>query len=94
MCKKGLLSHSQNTSVRMKVTNQHFLHPEELCGREFSKSAVSELSKKLDPMVFTWGSRPLEAAYPFVFVDAIVIKVREEGRVRSRGVLIAVEVNT
>src|SRR5690606_26865279 len=66
---------------------------EELCGREFSKSTVSDLCKKLDPIVSAWSKRPLEAAHPFVFVDAMVIKVREEGRVRSRGVLIAIGVN-
>lgn len=66
---------------------------EELCGREFSKSTVSELCKKLDPIVSAWSKRPLESAHPFVFVDAMVIKVREERRVRSRGVLIAIGVN-
>src|SRR5690606_28353477 len=66
---------------------------EELCGREFSKSTVSDLCKKLDPIVSAWSKRPLEAAHPFVFVDAMVIKAREEGRVRSRGVLIAIGVN-
>ena len=35
----------------------------------------------------------MEAAHPFVIVDAMVIKVREEGRVRSRDVLIAIGVN-
>jgi transposase-like protein len=66
---------------------------EELCGTEFSKSTVSELCKSLDPLVQAWNNRPLIKAYPFVLVDAIYVKVREEGRVRSRGVLVATGVN-
>jgi putative transposase len=41
---------------------------EELCGTEFSKSTVSELCKKLDPIVNAWNNRDLqERRYPFVF---------------------------
>jgi transposase-like protein len=66
----------------------------ELCGTEFSKSTISELCKNLDPIVTAWNSRPLrEKKFPFVMVDAMVIKVREDGRVRQRGLLIAVGVN-
>ncbi|MBG9795990.1 transposase, partial [Paenibacillus dendritiformis] len=68
---------------------------EELCGAEFSKSTVSELCKKLDPIVQAWSHRPLgDSQFPFVLVDAMYLKVREDGRVRSRGLLIATGVNT
>lgn len=68
---------------------------EELCGREFSKSTVSDLCKNLDPIVQGWNSRSLrEVAYPFVTVDAMYVKVRENGRIRSRGVFIGYGVNT
>jgi len=41
-----------------------------------------------------WISRPLnEKRFPFIIVDAMVIKVREEGRVRQRGLLIAIGIN-
>lgn len=66
---------------------------EELCGTDFSKSTVSELCKSLDPVVQAWNNRPLIKAYPFVLVDAMYVKVREDGRVRSRGVLVATGVN-
>ena len=66
----------------------------ELCGEEFSKSTVSDLCKRLDPIVTAWNTRPLkDSRFPFVLVDAMVIKVREDDRVRARGVLIAVGVN-
>jgi len=62
---------------------------EELCGTEFSKSTVSELCKNLDPLVTAWNTRPLTREYPFVLVDALYMKVRENGRIHSRGVMIA-----
>lgn len=66
---------------------------EELCGTEFSKSTVSELCKRLDPLVKAWNERPLKEAYPFVMVDAIVLKVRKNGQVRPQSALIAIGVN-
>jgi len=68
---------------------------EELCGTEFSKSTVSDLCQKLDPLVKAWNSRDLrDMPYPFVLVDALVLKIREEGRVRSRSAMIAIGINT
>ena len=66
---------------------------EELCGKSFSKSTVSKLCEQLDPIVAAFRCRPLEKHYPFVIVDAMYIKVREDGRVRSKGLLIATAVN-
>jgi transposase-like protein len=67
---------------------------EELCGHEFSKSTVSDLCKGLDPVVEAWNERDLGATrFPFVLVDALVIRVREDGRVRSCSALIATGVN-
>jgi len=68
---------------------------EELCGTEFSKSTVSDLCKRLDPIVTAWNNRPLsDSQFPFVLVDALYLKVREDGRVRSRGVMLGIGVNT
>lgn len=66
---------------------------DELCGREFKRSTVSELAKGLDGQVEAWNERPLEGRYPFVLVDAMHIKVRRQQSVRSTSVLIAVGVN-
>ena len=65
----------------------------ELCGKKFSKSTVSELCKGLDPIVEAFKTRPLKAHYPFVQVDAIYLKVRDNGRVESKGLLVAVGIN-
>jgi transposase-like protein len=67
---------------------------EELCGREFAKSTVSDLCKRLDPLVDTWNERDLRAhCYPFVLVDGLVIKVREGGHIVARSALLAIGVN-
>ena len=50
---------------------------------------TEELCKNLDPLVEFWNHRPLKERYPLVVVDAMVTKVREEGRVRMRGLLLA-----
>jgi len=61
-----------------------------LCGRRFTKSTVSRLTKDLDQQVEAWAERPLEEDYPFVLFDAMHIKVRRQGGVRSTAILIAV----
>lgn len=66
---------------------------EELCGTAFSKSTVSSLCEALDPVVMEFRNRPLEKHYPYVIVDAIYTKVRQNGAVRSRGLLIAIGIN-
>lgn len=67
---------------------------EELCGETLSKSTVSALCQRLDPVVQGWNARSLQAKrYPFLLVDALVLKIREEGQVRARAALIAVGIN-
>lgn len=66
---------------------------EELCGKSFSKSMVSSLCQRLDPVVEAFRNRPLNHRYPFLVADAIYLKIREDGRVRSKGLLIAVGIN-
>ena len=61
---------------------------EELCGASFSKSTVSSLCAGLDPRVRAFNERRLEGEYPFVLVDAMVIKTRSDDRVVSRAALI------
>lgn len=65
----------------------------ELCGRKFSKSMVSKLCERLDPIVKNFQNRPLEKHYPFLVVDAIYLKVREDDKVRSKGLLVAIAIN-
>jgi putative transposase len=57
-----------------------------------SKSRVSEVCKELDEEVERFRSRPLEGSYPYVWVDATYLKARQDGRVASTAVVIAVGV--
>jgi len=66
---------------------------EELCGKTISKSFVSELTAQLDPMVKEWQNRSLsEVTFPYLMVDVLYIKVREEHRVVSKSCHIALGV--
>lgn len=73
-----------------KVTNI----VKQLCGKSVSKSFVSNLTKKLDPIVNEWANRPLNTTnYRYLFLDAMYIKVREYDKVVSKTVYIALGVN-
>lgn len=74
----------------LKVTNI----VKQLCGKSVSKSFVSNLTKKLDPIVNEWANRPLNTTnYRYLFLDAMYIKVREYDKVVSKAVYIALGVN-
>jgi transposase-like protein len=78
----------QGVSTRnvSKVTNILF-------GESISKSTVSEMCKQLDPIVDEFRNRPLESVYPFVIIDAIYLKVRENNTVVSKALYVAIGVN-
>lgn len=67
---------------------------EELCGETFSKSTVSEICRELDIPVKEFKERLLPEKYPFIMADAMYIKVREEHRIRSKALLLAIGINT
>jgi putative transposase len=59
-----------------------------------SKSQVSRMCAELDEVVAAWRNRPLDARpYAFVWLDALVVKVREGGRVANTAALVATGVN-
>jgi len=67
---------------------------EDLCGTSFGKSTVSDLCRQLDGVVVDWNERRLdEQPYPFLIVDALVLKVRKDGHIRSQSGLLAMGVN-
>lgn len=68
---------------------------ETLCGRSFSSQQVSKLASELDEKLEAWRTRRLDNdAYPYLFVDAMYQKVRENSRVVSKGILVVMGVNT
>jgi putative transposase len=58
-----------------------------------SKSHVSRLCEEIDERVKTFLSRPIDGAWPYVWIDATYVKVREGGRIISVAVIIAVGAN-
>lgn len=53
------------------------------------KSRVSRICKELDEVVDRFRSRPLEGTYPFVWLDALYLKVRQNHRIVSQALVIA-----
>lgn len=66
---------------------------EELCGHEFSASTISRINEGLDDELAKFSARKLEEDYPYLVLDARYEKVREEGVIRSRAVLVAIGIN-
>src|ERR687885_2117987 len=67
-------------------------HLREIYGIEVSPDLVSAVTDAVLDEVAEWQSRPLEALYPLVFLDAIRVKVRDEGTVRNKAVYVALGV--
>jgi putative transposase len=64
-------------------------HLEDIYGVEVSPDLISRATAAVMEDVQAWQSRPLEAVYPVVFLDALVVKVRDQGTVRNKSVYLA-----
>lgn len=63
-------------------------------GTELSHETISNVTEAVAEEVTAWQSRPLEAFYPVVYLDALVVKVRDGSHVANRAAHIAVGVDT
>ena len=63
-------------------------------GTGVSKSQVSRLCQEIDERVGAFLGRPLEGEWPYLWIDATYVKVRQDGRIVSVAVIVAVGVNT
>lgn len=70
---------------------QDTLH--ELYGVELSAQSISTITDKVWSLVEAWQSRPLAAIYPFVFLDALHIKLRREGKIENTAVYVVLGVD-
>lgn len=59
---------------------------QEMYAMEISATQISHITDKIIPVMNEWRNRPLEAVYPFVFLDCMHYKVRENGSVESRAI--------
>ena len=65
----------------------------ELYGVEVSAELVSKITERIVPEIKEWQNRPLEKVYPFIFMDAIHYKVRDEGQVNKRAAYVVVGID-
>lgn len=65
----------------------------DMYGVEVSASLISEVTDAVLDEVKTWQSRSLSVVYPLVWMDAIVVKVRENGRVMNKAIHLVLAVN-
>ncbi len=68
-------------------------HLQEIYGVEVSPSLISEVTDAVLEEVKAWQTRPLEALYPILFLDALMVKMRHEGRVENRAVYVAIGID-
>jgi len=64
-------------------------HLEELYGVEVSPDLISRVTDEVMDEVRDWQSRPLDEVYPIIIFDALRVKIRDEGMVRSKAVYLA-----
>ncbi|MGQ3049856.1 MAG: IS256 family transposase [Niveispirillum sp.] len=67
-------------------------HLRELYGIEVSADLISAVTDAVLEEVAAWQTRPLEAVYPLVFLDALRVKIRDESLVRNKAIHIAIGV--
>ena len=63
-------------------------HLEEIYGVEVSPALVSQITDAVLEEVRGWQSRPLESLYPVLYLDALYVRMRHEGRVENRAVYV------
>lgn len=68
-------------------------HLEEIYGVEVSPTLISTVTEEIQTEVVQWQTRPLARIYPILFLDALRINIRKDGRVVKCAVYVAIGVN-
>ena len=68
-------------------------HLQELYGVQIGRDTISRVTDAVLEDIAAWRARPLDALYPIVYLDAIMVKVTEDRSVRTRACYLAVGVN-
>ncbi|SON50047.1 transposase (fragment) [Vibrio tapetis subsp. tapetis] len=67
---------------------------DEWYGAEISPSLVSRVTNAVIEEIVEWQSRPLDAIYPIVYLDCIVVKIRQDKRIINKSIFLALGINT
>jgi putative transposase len=65
-------------------------HLQEIYGVEVSPTLISTVTDAVAEEVKSWQSRPLDMLYPIVYLDALYVKIRDNGHVRNRAIYLAI----
>lgn len=65
----------------------------ELYGADASPSLISKVTEAVIDEVIEWQSRPLDPVYPIVYLDCIVLKIRQDKQVINKSIYLALGVN-
>jgi putative transposase len=68
-------------------------HLEEIYGVEISPSLISTVTDEVLDEVRAWQARPLDSVYPILYLDALQVKVKSQGRVVNKAIYLAFGVN-
>jgi transposase-like protein len=68
-------------------------HVDEMYGMELSPSQLTTITDKIWPEIEEWRNRPLDEIYPFVWLDALFYKVRQDGQIRSMAAYMVLGMN-
>lgn len=68
-------------------------HLQEIYGVEVSPDLISTVTDSVIDEVRTWQSRPLDPLYPILYLDALQVKVKDQGRVSNKAIYLAIGVN-
>lgn len=68
-------------------------HLQEIYSVEVSPDLISTVTDAVIDEVRAWQSRPLDAVYPILYLDALQVKVKDQGRVSNKAIYLAVGVN-
>ena len=68
-------------------------HLEEIYHVEVSPALISNVTAEVMEEVKSWQNRPLDPVYPIVYLDALMVKIREASHVRNRAIYVAIGVN-
>src|SRR5450756_1019331 len=68
-------------------------HLEEIYGIEVSPALISNVTDAVVEEVKLWQGRPLEELYPIVYLDALMVKVRDEGHIQNKAIYVVLGVN-
>lgn len=90
---KALVSALAEMYVQGVSTRKVKAITEELCGHSFSASSISDINKTLDEQLAQFATRRLDEEYPYLILDARYERVRENGTIHKRAVLVAIGIN-